>query len=576
MRGNSRMPQWTARAGARHNGGMLDLTTLKAEDLKGLSRSAMVDLAAALLAQLATKDEQVEAQNAQLKAKDAQLGALDAQLGAKDEEIARRDRELRFKEAKLERITFELARLKAWKFGAKTEAMSAEQRRLFEETLAEDQASLEEQMRALQGEDKRPEPPPAGNKRQPRRKPLPEHLRRVEHRHEPEDTTCACGTPMTRIGEDVSERLDIVPAEFFVHRHIRGKWACKCCETLVQEPVEPQIIDKGMPTAGLVAHVLVSRFVDHLPYYRQEQINARSNVRTPRSTLAAWSGAGGASLMPLYDAHRDFILSAPVLHADETPVKMLDPGAGKTAKAYVWAYARGEHDAVPGVIYEFCTGRGSKYPVAFLDRWRGTLTCDDYVGYDAALKLDDRIEAGCLAHARRKFDELARVNASPVATQAIERIARLYKVEAQTREMAPDKRLEHRRLHAQPLWDELHVWLRLERTRVPDGGAIANALDYSLKRWAALGRFLRDGAVSIDNNHIENLVRPWAMGRKAWLFAGSELAGQRAAMVMSLVQSAKLNGHNPWLYLKDVLERLQAHPNHRIDELLPHRWQPAA
>ena len=159
------------------------------------------------------------------------------------------------------------------------------------------------------------------------------------------------------------------------------------------------------------------------------------------------------------------------------------------------------------------------------------------------------------------------------ATQAIERIARLYKVEAQTREMAPDKRLEHRQLHAQPLWDELHVWLRLERTRVPDGGAIANALDYSLKRWKALGHFLRDGAVSIDNNHIENLVRPWAMGRKAWLFAGSELAGQRAAMVMSLVQSAKLHGHNPWAYLKDVLERLQAHPNHRIDELLPHRWK---
>jgi transposase len=177
-------------------------------------------------------------------------------------------------------------------YGARTEAMNAEQRRLFEETFDEDQASLEEQLRALQGdgEDKRPEPPAAtDNKRQPHCKPLPEHLRHVEHRHEPEDTTCACGQPMTRIGEDDSERLDIVPAEFFVHRHIRGKWACKCCETLVQEPVELQIIDKGMPTAGLVAHVLVSRFVDHLPYYRQEQINARSNVHTPRSTLAAWS-----------------------------------------------------------------------------------------------------------------------------------------------------------------------------------------------------------------------------------------------------------------------------------------------
>jgi transposase len=532
---------------------MLDVTTLKAEDLKGLSKSAVVELAMRLLQE------------------------RDAQLSIKDEALARRDCELKLKEARIERLTFELARLKAWRYGARTEAMNAEQRRLFEEAFDEDQASLEKQLRALQaeGEDKRPEPPPAADKkRQPRREKLPDHLRRVEHRHEPENTTCACGQPMTRIGEDVSERLDIVPAEFFVHRHVRGKWACKCCQTLVQEPVEPQIIDKGMPTAGLIAHVLVSRFVDHLPYYRQEQINARSNVHTPRSTLAAWSGAGGASLMPLYDAHRDFILSAPVLHADETPVKMLDPGAGKTAKAYVWAYARGEHDAVPGVIYEFCTGRGSKYPIAFLDRWRGTLTCDDYGGYDAALQAEGRIEAGCLAHARRKFDELARVNASPVATQAIERIARLYRVEAQAREMSPDQRQEHRRQHAKPLWEELHLWLQLQRTHVPDGGAIANALDYSLKRWKALGRFLQDGGVSIDNNHIENLVRPWAMGRKAWLFAGSELAGQRAAMVMSLVQSAKLNGHEPWAYLKDVLERLQSHPNHRIDELLPHRWQP--
>ena len=543
--GNPSMPRWTAQAGGRHNGGMLDVTKLKADDLKGLDASAMAELATALLAQLA----------------------------AKDDALARRDREILLKEARIERLTFELARLKAWRYGARTEAMNAEQRRLFEETFDEDQASLEEQLRALKEEDqdKRPEPPPADNKRQPGRKPLPEHLRRVEHRHEHENTTCACGQPMTRIGEDVSERLDIVPAEFFVHRHIRGKWACKCCQTLVQEPAEPQIIDKGLPAAGLVAHVLVSRFVDHLPYYRQEQINARSNVHTPRSTLAAWSGAGGASLMPLYDAHREFILSAPVLHADETPVKMLEPGAGKTAKAYVWAYARGEHDAVPGVIYEFCAGRGSKYPVVFLDRWRGTLTCDDYGGYDAALDVEGRIEAGCLAHSRRKFDEFARVNASPVATQAIERMARLCQLEAEVREKTCDERLAHRKQHAQPLWEALRAWLSLERRRVLDGGAIAGAIDYGLKRWKALGRFLEDGAVSIDNNHIERLVRPWAMGRKARLFAGSELAGQRAAMVMSLAQSAKLHGHDPWAYLGRP--RAAADPSEQPDRrAAAHRW----
>jgi transposase len=531
---------------------MLDVNALKSEDLKGLSPSAMAKLAATMLAQLAAKDEQ---------------------LAQAARQIAQRDRAIKFKDAKIERITFELARLKAWKFGAKTEAMNAEQRQMFEETLAEDQASLEAQLQALQGESPPSAPPEGDTRRRPRRQALPEHLRRVEHRHEPENTTCACGEALTRIGEDVSERLDIVPAEFFVHRHIRGKWACKCCQVLVQEPVEPQIIDKGMPTSGLLAHTLVSRFVDHLPYYRQEQINARSGVHTPRSTLAAWSGAAGAGLMPLYDAHREFVLSTRVLHADETPVRMLDPGAGKTAKAYVWAYARGEHDATPGVVYEFCTGRGSKYPADFLAEWTGTLTCDDYGGYDAVFKREGRLEAGCLAHARRKFDELSKANASPVAVLAIQRIARLYKVEAEARAMTIDERLAHRQRHAKPLWEELHAWLRLERARVPDGGGIAGALDYSLRRWDALGRFLLDGAVSIDNNHIENLMRPWAMGRKAWLFAGSELAGQRAAMVMSLVQSAKLHGHDPWAYLKDVLERLLAHPNHRIDELLPHRWK---
>lgn len=542
---------------------MLDVITLKAADLKGLSQGAVTEIATALLAELA-----------------AQSAAQQAALSAKDEYIARREREIKFKDAKIERITFELARLKAWKFGARAEAMNAEQRQLFEDTLAEDEADLQAQLDALQSQGEQPDTPQADSpKRRPRREKLPEQLRRVEHHHEPESTQCPtpdCGQSMVRIGEDVSERLDVVPAEFFVHRHIRGKWACRCCQRLVQEPVEPQIIDKGVPTAGLVAHTLVAHFVDHLPYYRIEQINARSGVHTPRSTLASWSGAGGASLAPLLEAHRDFVLSAKVLHADETPVRLLDPGAGKTAKAYVWAYARGEHDGTPGVIYDFCTGRGSKYPAEFLKAWAGTLTCDDYGGYDAIFRREGCIEAGCLAHARRKFDELARANASPVAVQAMQRIARIYRLESMAREMTVETRLAHRQQHIRPQWDELHAWLKLERTRVPDGGGIAAALDYSLKRWGALGRFVGDGAVSVDNNHIENLIRPWALGRKAWLFAGSELAGQRAAMVMSLVQSAKLHGHDPWVYLKNVLERLLAHPNNRIDELLPHRWTPAA
>jgi transposase len=548
-----------------HNACMLDSRTftaphLEAQDLQGLSPAALTEVAAQMLAHIAAQSQAI---------------------AKRDQLIAERDRAIKFKDAKIQRITFELARLKAWKFAARTEAMNAEQRQLFEETLAADEASLQTQLDALQAQAVPfTEPAAAAEpKHQPKRQALPEHLVRVEHRHEPENTTCPtadCGQPMQRVGEDVSERLDIVPAQFFVHRHIRGKWACKCCQILVQEPVEPQIIDSGIPTSGLVAHTLVSRFVDHLPYYRQEAINARSRVHTPRSSLAAWSGRGGAALQPLFDVHREFVLGSQVLHADETPVDMLDPGAGKTKKAYVWAYARGGFDASPGVAYDFCVGRGAKYPMAFLQGWTGTLVRDEFSGYGAVLKLEGRKAAGCLAHARRKFDELIKVNQSPVALQAVQRIAMIYRVEREAKELTVNERHALRQARSKPLWEELQVWLRLERGRVPDGSAVARAIDYSLNAWGALTAHLQDGQVPVDNNHIENLMRPWAMGRKAWLFAGSELAGQRAAVVMSLVQSAKLNGHDPWAYLKDVLERLPTHLNSRIEELLPHVWQEPA
>ena len=539
-----------------HTVRMLDVRSLQAQDLRGLTPEALVLAAEQMLQRICAQSQQ---------------------LDERDARIANQAQAIRLKDAKLEKITFELARLKAWRFGAKTEAMNAEQRQMFDETLAEDQASLQAQLLALQGAVPATEPAAPAPKRKPRRQELPEHLRRVEHHYEPEDTTCptpGCAQPMVRIGQDVSERLDIVPAEYFVHRHIRGKWACKCCQTLVQEPVSPQLIDKGMPAPGLVAHTLVSRFVDHIPYYRQETISARSGVHTPRSTLASWSGAGGAELEPLFDVHRAFVLGSQVLHADEMPVNMLDPGAGKTKRAYIWAYARGGFDASPGVAYDFCLGRGGQYPNAFLGEWRGTLVRDAYSAYDAALKLHGRKAAGCLAHARRKFDELIKDNRSPVATQAVQRIAMIYRIEREARELSAPDRLAMRQARSQPLWDELHVWLKLEHARVAAGSAIAKALNYSLNNWPALTANLQDGRLQVDNNHIENLMRPWAMGRKAWLFCGSELAGKRAAIVMSLVMSAKLNGHDPWAYLKDVLTRLPTHLNSRIAELLPHRWKP--
>jgi transposase len=533
---------------------MLNVHELKPQDFVGLSPSAVAELAAKVLQHIGQQSQHIAQQGQQIE---SQAQAI------------------QFKDAKIQSIMFELRRLKAWRFDAKTERMNSEQRQLFEETLAADQADLEAQLAALKAASKESgDTTDSNTRRQPKRQALPEHLKRVEHHHEPENTTCGCGQAMVRIGEDVSERLDIIPAQFFVHRHIRGKWACKCCQTLVQEPVEPQVIDKGMPTAGLVAHTTVSRFVDHIPYYRQEQINARSGVHTPRSTLASWSGQAGAALIPLYDAHRKFVLSCSVVHADETPVAMLDPAAGKTKRAYLWAYARSGLDVSPGVVYEFCVGRGAKYPLEFLKGWSGTLVCDGYGGYDKVMAEETRIGAGCLAHARRKFDELVKDNLSPVGTQAIQRIAALYQIERQVKGFSVEDRLAARQSRSKPLCEDLHAWLTLERQRVPEGSATAKAIAYSLNRWDALTAYLDNGAVQIDNNHIENLMRPWAMGRKAWLFAGSELAGQRAAVVMSLLQSAKLHGHDPWAYLKDVLTRLPGHMNSRIEELLPHRWQP--
>lgn len=540
---------------------MLDLHAVKSEDLKALSPTELTALATQML---------------------AHIGEQSRHIGEQSKQIDSQAQAIKWRDAKIESITFQLARLKAWKFGAKTERMNAEQREIFEEAFAADHASLETQLAALQGSI--PNGTPGADaaedkqRRKPKREPLPAHLPRVDQRIEPEDTNCPtpeCAQPMVRVGEDISERLDIVPAQFFVQRQIRGKWACKCCQLLVQEPAAPQVFDNALPTPGLQAHTVVSRFVDHIPYYRQEQVNARSGVHTPRSTLAAWGGRTGVQLTPLFDAHRAFVLGSRVVHADETPIGLLDPGGGKTKKAYMWAYARGVFDAEPGVVFDFCPGRGGQYPTQFLKGWTGTLVVDAYSGYDAALSLHGRSTAYCLAHARRKFDELVKANASVVAGQAIQRIAGLYRIEADAKPLTAEQRLQMRHERSRPLWDELQVWLQLERTRVPDGGAIAKAIDYSLNHWAGLGRFLHDGDVPIDNNHVENRIRPWALGRRNWLFIGSQLAGERAAVVMSLLQSAKLNGHEPWAYLNDVLTRLPTQLNSRIEELLPHRWQPA-
>ena len=503
-----------------------------------------------------------------------QLAAMDAQqlrefAAGLIEHIARKDHELRHKDLKIEQLTHEMAVLKRWKFAARSEQWHGVQGSLLEETIEADLEAIAVELAAL-GSVERPTVP----KEQPKRRPLPAHLPRIDVRHEPEHTMCSCGSALERIGEDVSEKLDYTPGVFHVERHIRGKWACGQCQTLIQAPVPAQVIDKGMPTAGLLAQVLVAKYADHQPLYRQEAIFERAGVAIPRSTLAQWVGACGVQLQPLVDALRAALLERSVLHADETPVAMLMPGKGKTHRAYIWSYSSSAFDALHAVVYDFADSRAGAHPQAFLDGWSGKLVCDDYVGYKA-LFTNGRTEIGCLAHSRRKFHDLWVNHKSPVAEQALKFFAALYEVERQAHELSSDQRQRLRALQSQPIVDKLHEWLLRERSRATDGTAIAKAIDYSLKRWPALIRFLDDGTVPIDNNWVENRIRPIALGRSNWLFAGSLRAGKRAAAVMSLIQSARLNGHDPYRYLRDVLERLPTQPASRIGELLPHRWAPA-
>jgi transposase len=501
----------------------------------------------------------------------AQLSAKNEQLSKKDEQLTAKDEELKFKQLKIDQLTHEMAILKRWRFGRRSEQLDPDQRSLLEESIDEDLEAISLELEALRGKRKPEERP----KDKPRRTALPSHLPRREIRHEPEKTVCSCGCQLERIGEDVSEKLDYTPGTFQVERHVRGKWVCRSCETLIQAPVPPQVIDKGIPTAGLLAHVLVSKFADHTPLYRLEGILERAEVRIPRSTLGQWSGACGVELSPLAQAMKAALLSRSVLHADETPVPMLEPGLGHTHKAYLWSYGTTQFDPLPLVVYDFAESRSGHHARAFLGSWSGKLVCDDFSGYKALFERGV-IEIGCMAHARRKFEELHQNQRSEIAAEALLYYGLLYDVETEAREQKLDAigRQRLRAEHAQPVAERLQKWLILHRSKVPDGSATAKAIEYSLGRWEALIRYIKDGDLPIDNNWLENRIRPVALGRANWLFAGSLRAGQRAAVIMSLIQSAKLNGHDPYRYLKDVLERLPTQAAGGIGELLPHRWRP--
>ena len=496
-----------------------------------------------------------------------------ARLSHSDGEILMKDRKLVWSEARIDQLTHEIAVLKRWKFSARSEQLDAAQKSLLDESVDADIAAVELELDLLRS---RPRP---SDPQQPRRHPLPAHLPRTSFHHEPESTTCKCGCVLQRIGEDVSEKLDYTPGVFTVERHVRGKWACAKCETLIQAPVPAQVIDKGIPTAGLLAQVLVAKYADHMPLYRQESIFARAGMPLARSTLAEWVGVCGVQLQPLVDALKDEVLSHGVLHADETPVAMLAPGKKKTHKAYLWAYCPGVFEGLKAVVYDFADSRAGEHARAFLQRgnepWKGKLVCDDYAGYKASFT-QGITEVGCAAHARRKFFELHTSNKSAVAEQALKFFGQLYEIEREVRDLGAQQRLEIRRQKARPVADALHAWMIAHRLRATDGTALARALDYSLKRWTALIRYIDDGQLPIDNNWVENQIRPIALGRSNWLFAGSLRAGQRAAAVMSLIQSAKLNGLDPYQYLRDVLQRLPTQKVRLVGELLPHRWAPVS
>ncbi len=484
-------------------------------------------------------------------------------------QITRRDTELHAAQTKIQALTLELAHLRRMRFGARSEALSVEQHDLFQETQASDVAAARAELAKQQaGMPQAPRPPRSRAGRQP----LPDHLPRIEHVHEPESCTCGqCGQDLVKIGEDISEQLDVELARFFVHRHIRPQYACRACETVSAAPIPPAVIDGGMAATGLLSWVAISKFLDHLPLYRLEQIAARDGVTLSRTTMAEWIGRIGVALQPLVDRLVAHLLERRILHADETPVQQLDPGRGKTKRAYLWAYQSNVLETGPPiVVFDYQPSRAGQHAQNFLSEWRGHLMVDDFGGYKA-LFADGVTELGCLAHVRRKFFDLNAAQSNPIAQETLGRIAALYAIEAQGREMDIVARTQLRQEQAQPLLQSLHDWLIRTRMTVAHGGGTARAIDYSLKRWAALRRYATDGRLPIDNNPVENAIRPIAIGKKNWLFVGSERAGKRAAAIQSLLATAKLNGLDPAAWLRDTLEKLPTCLHSQIESLLPLR-----
>ncbi|MEZ5727433.1 MAG: IS66 family transposase [Burkholderiaceae bacterium] len=466
----------------------------------------------------------------------------------------------------IEHLKLQIARLKRAQFGRSSEKLSTqiEQLELIVEDLEEEQAR-----KAPEGDWASAAPA----RRQPVRRPLPEHLPRETLRHDPEAGCPDCGGELQRIGEDVAEMLEYVPASFKVIRHVRARMACGCCERIVQVPAPGRPIARGLAGPGLLAHVLVSKYADHQPLYRQSGIYARQGVELDRSTLADWVGSAARLLEPLERALGRYVMAADKLHADDTPIEVLQPGRGTTKTGRIWTYVRddrpGGSSDPPAMWLRYTPDRKGMHPLDHLKGFSGILQADGYAGFDRLYETGRIVEAACWAHVRRKFHDIEQADRSPIAAEALRRIGELYEIEAQIRGQPPDDRCTVRQARAGPLVGQMKTWLESALMKVSRKSALAVAIRYALTRWAALTRYVDDGRIEIDNNAAERSIRDVALGRKNYLFAGSDAGGERAAAIYSLLGTAKLNGLDPEAYLRALLERIADHPINRIDELLP-------